>query len=215
MDFIDRDIQTYAENYSAPETEALADLNRLTQLRTLRPRMLSGHLQGRILAFLSKLAKPTNVLEIGTFTGYSAICLAEGLAPNGHIHTIEKNPEMENFCLSAFENAGVGHKITLHIGDAVALSGTLPGPWDLIFVDAHKPEYKQYVEAALPQCNPGALLIADNVLWSGKVANPDSRQNDPDTAVLHSFNQFINQHPNIDNLLLPVRDGLMLGIINP
>ena len=202
-------IEAYAENHTSGEPEILARLSRETHLRTHMPQMLSGHLQGAFLRMISRMLKPECILEIGTFTGYSAICLAEGLPLTGVLHTIEMNPEMQDFAGKYFEQAGLSHKIVMHTGNALDILPTLPGPFDLTFIDADKDRYIRYFDMALEKTRAGGWIIADNTLWYGRVLDPDAGK-DRETAGIIAFNDYVLSHPGVENLLLPVRDGLMI-----
>lgn len=208
MDFIPKDIQSYAEKYSTEEPEGLAALNRDTYVNHLYPRMLSGHLQGRLLAILSCLVKPEKILEIGTFTGYSALCLAEGLLEKGILHTIELNRENETTIKKYFNKSGYSDKIKLHFGNALDIIPTLDGMFDLVFLDADKENYVNYFELIISKVNSGGVILADNVLWNGKVTKPEEK--DKETQGIRAFNEIVNNDPRVDNVLLTVRDGLML-----
>ena len=209
MDFLDPKINSYSEEHTAPESELLAKINRDTQAKVLQPRMLSGHLQGRILATFSHMIRPERVLEIGTYTGYSAICFAEGLAKDGEIHTIDINEELEDRVRSYFRDSGKEAQIKLHIGNALEIIPALDEQWDMVFIDADKENYINYYDLVIDRVNPGGYIIADNVLWSGKVLeNPDKL--DLDTRTLKEFNTMVQKDKRVENLLLPVRDGLML-----
>lgn len=210
MEFIDQQLLEYCLNQSNNEPEVLQKLSRYTHANVLQPRMLSGHLQGRLLSFISHLVQPKNILEIGTYTGYSAICLAEGLAENGKLITIDVNPELEDVIRKFVEDAGMSDKIKFIVGDAYQVIRTLPQTFDLVFIDADKQNYKNYYDLVIDKLNPGGVIIADNVLWSGKVIDEKSLAKDKDTQLLHEFNCYIKQDSRVSNLLLPVRDGLML-----
>mgnify|MGYP001217455783 FL=1 len=210
MEFIAPEIEAYAENHTTPEANYLEELNRETNQKILIPRMLSGHLQGRVLSVLSKLQKPKNILEIGTYTGYSALCLAEGLDTEGELHTIDINEELEPISRKYFDKSPYGHQIIQHIGNALEITPTLSKKWDLVFIDADKSDYINYYNLIIENMNTGGLIICDNVLWSGKVLLEDN-QLDEDTLTLKKLNQLIQQDNRIENLLLPVRDGLMLA----
>ena len=210
MEFIAPEIEAYAENHTTPEANYLEELNRETNQKILIPRMLSGHLQGRVLSVLSKLQKPKNILEIGTYTGYSALCLAEGLDTEGELHTIDINEELEPISRKYFDKSPYGHQIIQHIGKALEITPTLSKKWDLVFIDADKSNYINYYNLIIENMNTGGLIICDNVLWSGKVLLEDN-QLDEDTLTLKKLNQLIQQDNRIENLLLPVRDGLMLA----
>ncbi len=209
MDFIAQNIIDYAERYSQDESLVLKELNRETNAKVLQPRMLSGHLQGRALSMFSKMINPQRILEVGTYTGYSAICLAEGLAPNGQLYTIDINEEIAEMANSYFKKAGVEDKITHLIGDALDIIPTLNQPWDLVFIDADKANYCNYFDATIDRLNKGGYIIADNVLWSGKVLE-EIKSGDKDTAALVEFNDKVHNDNRVENLLLPIRDGLMI-----
>ncbi|MDG1439434.1 MAG: O-methyltransferase [Flavobacteriales bacterium] len=211
MDFLDPKIEQYTLQHCEPESELLYELNRQTHLQILQPRMLSGHLQGRILSSYSKALSPNNVLEIGTYTGYSALCMAEGLKKNGTIHTIDINEELTSFTQSFLNKSKFNNQIKLHVGNALDLIPTLKLEWDLVFIDADKENYSNYFDLVIDRVRSGGWIIADNVLWSGKVLKPTDR-NDQETAALKAFNQKVHQDPRVTNLLLPVRDGMMILI---
>jgi predicted O-methyltransferase YrrM len=208
MDFLPESIEKYALKYTDLEAEYLSELQRQTHLKVLMPRMLSGHLQGRFLAMFSKLLQPKNVLEIGTYTGYSALCLAEGLAPEGRLVTIDINEELENLAKTFFEKAQMQEKIKMFVGNALEVIPNFTNSWDLVFIDADKINYQKYYELVLPQVRKGGWIIADNVLWSGKVA--DEKAQDKDTQAIRAFNEFVQQDSRVNNLLLPLRDGLLI-----
>ncbi|HEX8548812.1 MAG TPA: O-methyltransferase [Cytophagaceae bacterium] len=210
MDFIDKEILDYSENHTTAESKVLKELTRDTYANILMPRMLSGHLQGRLLSMFSKMISPTNILEIGTFTGYSAICLAEGLAHNGTLYTIEVNEELEEMILSYFEKAGISSKVKLIIGDALKIISELEVEFELVFIDAEKINYANYFNEVISKVKTGGYIIADNVLWSGKILGNQQGKLDKDTDALVKFNKFIQDSPLVENLLLPIRDGLMI-----
>ncbi|MDP1727244.1 MAG: O-methyltransferase [Bacteroidota bacterium] len=210
MDLISEAFNRYCEAHTTKESEALQKLNRYTNANVLQPRMLSGHLQGRFLSMISNMMKPAQILEIGTYTGYSAICLAEGLSENGKLVTIDVNAELEQVVRSHIALAGMEHKIQFIIGDAYQVIRTLPQTWDLVFIDADKPSYAKYFDLIIDRLRPGGCIIADNVLWSGKVLNPADLAKDKDTQALDAFNKKIQADPRVENMLLPLRDGLML-----
>lgn len=209
MSYFDPDIEEYCRAHTSPEPEILARLRRETHLKVLRPRMLSGPLQGRLLALLCRMQKARRALEIGTYTGYSALCLAEGLAPKGELHTIEANEELAPMAQRYFAEAGFSDCMHLHLGDAKTVIPTLNGPWDLIFIDADKASYPAYWKLLRPELAPGGLLMADNVLWSGKVTDPAAR--DKQTEALRAFNSAVAEAPEMEKLVLPFRDGLLLA----
>ncbi len=198
----------YCQAHSSPLDGLLRDLERETHLRTLSPQMLSGEYQGQLLRFLSLMLRPMRVLEIGTFTGYTAICMAEGLAENGKLHTIEANDELEWLIQKHVQRAGMEQKIVLHLGDAAKVVPTLNEVFDLVFLDAGKLDYPHHYEMALAKMRPGGFLLADNVLWDGKVASGNER--DETARALRAFNDFVQQDERVENLLLPLRDGLMM-----
>jgi predicted O-methyltransferase YrrM len=198
----------YCEKHSASENTLLQDLTRETHLKTLSPRMLSGHLQGRFLSLIAKLMRPQCIVEIGTFTGYATLCLAEGLAENGILHAIEANDELANFIKKYVEKAQIQEKVRLHIGEALKILPQLEAPIDLVFIDAAKREYADYYDALIDKMRIGGLIIADNVLWSGKVLE---EKKDLDTQIIDAFNKKLAQDMRVETLLLPLRDGLMMA----
>lgn len=207
MEFISNDLLKYCEQFSNPESDLLKELNRQTHLKIYQPRMLSGHLQGRFLSFISKLINPSTILEIGTYTGYSALCLAEGLKNEGKLITIDPNEETNLFAQQFFNKSDFKNKIQLFKGNAQSIIPTLNYNWDLVFIDADKKNYALYYDLVINNLKPNAIIIADNVLWSGKVLD---EQKDSDTEFIHAFNQKINNDKRLENLLLPIRDGLMV-----
>lgn len=207
MDFIPQNIAEYCEAHSQKESELLHELNRTSHLKLNASRMLSGHLQGRVLSFISKLIKPQNILEIGTYSGYSALCLAEGLASQGQLITIDPNEETNLLANSFFKRSIYANQIRLIEGNALTVIPGLAQTFDLVFIDADKKNYPAYYELVINKVHPGAVIIADNVLWSGKVVNEPM---DNDTRILHQFNQTLHHDPRVENLLLPIRDGLMI-----
>lgn len=210
MEFISNALYDYVVAHSQEEPQLLAELSRQTHLKVLQPRMLSGPLQGRFLSILSKLIQPKKILEVGTFTGYATLCLAEGLAKEGQIDTLDKNEELLDFQRSFFDRSPWGKQIHQHCGDALELIPTLEGDYDLVFLDADKKNYLNYLELLLPKIKQGGLLLSDNVLWSGKVVE-ETKKKDEDTKVLKTFNRHIAEHPELETVLLPLRDGLTLS----
>ncbi len=210
MNIIPDKINEYVEKHSQPEPELLQRLNRETWQKMIAPRMLSGHFQGRVLAMLSKLIQPKNILEIGTYTGYSALCLAEGMQPQGELHTIDINEELFDFQRKYFDASPLGTQIFQHLGNALDIIPQLDIIFDLVFIDADKSNYPNYLEAILPKLKIGSVILSDNVLWSGKVAEPVD-ENDIDTKALLRYNRLLNEHPNLETVLLPIRDGLALS----
>ena len=213
MDFIDPLIEAYALEHTEKESDLLFNLNRQTHLKVLQPRMLSGHLQGRILSFLSSAIKPKNILEIGTYTGYSALCMVEGLSKNGKLVTIDKNVELETMVKKYINDSSYKNQIEFINADAIDVIPTLNLEWDLVFIDADKENYINYFDLVIDQVKKGGWIIADNVLWSGKVLEePDKK--DKETIILQKFNEKVNQDSRVRNVLFPVRDGMMLMIKN-
>ena len=209
MNLIDEKLLYYSESFTTGETVLLADLNRETNANVLYPRMLSGHLQGRILAMISHMIKPQYILEIGTYTGYSAICLCEGLAPHGKLITIDVNEELEDMAKTYFDKSGFSSRIQQITGDAVDVITDLTTNFDLVFIDADKLNYSLYYDLVFPKLNHGGYLLADNVLWSGNILKPAHEQ-DEETKAIHAFNEKIKNDSRVENVLLPVRDGIML-----
>ena len=199
----------YLRSHSTPASEALLWLERQTHLRTNHARMLSGREQGSLLALISRLARPANILELGVFTGYSTICLAEGLAEGGTIHAVEINDELEDLILEGYRKAGIEDRVQLHFGDARAIIPTLDCSFDLVYIDANKREYTEYYRLVFDKVAPGGLILADNVLWGGKVYAPEA-PDDAHTRAVMDFNRMVANNPDVDNVLIPSRDGLML-----
>ena len=213
MDFIDPSIEAYALEHSEKESDLLFNLNRQTHLKVLQPRMLSGHLQGRILSFLSSAIKPKYILEIGTYTGYSALCMAEGLSKNGKLVTIDKNIELETMVKKYINDSYYKNQIEFINANAIDVIPTLNLEWDLVFIDADKENYINYFDLVIDQVKKGGWIIADNVLWSGKVLEePDVK--DKETIILQKFNEKVHLDSRVINVLFPVRDGMMLMIKN-
>jgi caffeoyl-CoA O-methyltransferase len=213
MELINHDIEAYAEMHTTEELPVLRQLTRETHLTQVYPRMLSGHLQGTFLRMISQMIKPWRVLEIGTFTGYSAINLAAGLTDRpsegkAMLHTIEVDPELEMIIRKYFTEAGIEEKVNLHIGQAVDILPTLNETWDLVFIDADKPNYSMYYKMVIDAVSPGGIIVADNVLWDGKVIDADTPNKD--AQGIRAFNDLVQQDPRVENLLLPLRDGLMM-----
>lgn len=198
----------YCFEHSSPQSALLEQLDRETNLKTLSPQMQSGAYQGMLLRFISQMIQPDRVLEIGTFSGYASLCLASGLRAEGLLHTIEVNDELGWLIRKYVKLAGLEKNIVLHLGDAATIVPTLPDIFDLVFLDAGKLDYLRHYEMVLPKVRPGGFLLADNVLWDGKVAAND--QKDETAQSLRAFNQFIQEDSRVENILLPLRDGLML-----
>lgn len=197
----------YLREHSSPQSEALEWIKKQTNIRTNYPRMLSGAVQGRLLTILAEISNARNVLEIGTFTGYSATCLAYGLPEDGHIDTLEINDELEDLIREGWSRAGVDGKITLHIGDARKTLATLEGPYDLVYIDANKREYSEYYDLVFDLVRPGGLILADDVLWDGKLWQ-DPVPQDKQTRGIAAFNDKVMTDPRVESVLLPIRDGL-------
>jgi len=210
MHFISQELEDYIEQHSEKEPDLLAALNKETYQKILLPRMLSGHFQGRVLSMLSKLIRPVNILEIGTFTGYAALCLCEGMQENGQLHTIDIKEELETIQRKYFDKSPWGNQIFQHLGEAMAIIPTLELKFDLVFIDADKENYLNYFELILPKMNKGGIILSDNVLWSGKVLEP-LQKNDLSTKVLLEYNELLKNDPRVETVLLPIRDGLTVS----
>lgn len=209
MDFLPEKIAEYAENHTAPEPELLQKLNRETWAKVIMPRMLSGHMQGRILAMLSKMIQPKVILEIGTYTGYSALCLAEGLTEGGKLITIDINEELHDMVVRYVGASDYRDQIQILTGDATKLIPEIDLIFDLVFIDADKENYANYYRLIFDKVRQGGIIIADNVLWSGNILKP-VHEMDIETRALHDFNEMINRDERVENVLFPVRDGLMI-----
>lgn len=210
MHFLSPELENYAASHSEDEPALLAALNRETHLKILQPRMLSGHFQGRVLSLLSKLTRPKTVLEIGTYTGYATLCLAEGLAENGIIHTIDIKEELQDFQRKYFEQSPWAWQIKQHLGSALEIIPQLDTTFDLVFIDADKENYINYFHMVVPLMNKGGIILSDNVLWSGKVLEP-VKPNDTSTKVLLEYNELLKKDPRVETVLLPIRDGLSVS----
>jgi caffeoyl-CoA O-methyltransferase len=210
MHFISQDLEDYIEQHSGKEPELLAALNKETYQKILLPRMLSGHFQGRVLSMLSKLIRPINILEIGTFTGYSALCLCEGMQENGILHTIDIKEELVDFQRKHFDKSPWGKQIVQHLGEATEIIPNLDITFDLVFIDADKENYINYFEMIVPKMNKGGVILSDNVLWSGKVLEPLNPK-DISTKVLLDYNNLLINDPRVETVLLPIRDGLTVS----
>jgi predicted O-methyltransferase YrrM len=207
MEITNEEIQHYAEKHSTAESELLKRINRETHARVLMPRMLSGHLQGRVLAMISKLVQPRWVLEIGTYTGYSSLCLAEGLREDGTIITMDINEELETQTRKYFKEAGLNSKIDYRIGNATSIIPSIEQTFDLVFIDADKESYSFYFDLIIDKVRPGGIILADNVLWSGKVLD---EKPDKDTRAILAFNKKVHEDPRVECVLLPLRDGIFV-----
>jgi caffeoyl-CoA O-methyltransferase len=211
MHFIPEKLDDYVVKHSEDEPALLKALTRETYQKILQPRMLSGHYQGRVLSMLSKLIRPKVILELGTFTGYSALCLAEGLDKNGIIHTIDINEELVDFQRSYFDKSEYGSQIIQHLGSAIDIIPTLDTTFDLVFMDADKPNYITYFHQIIDKLNPGGVILSDNVLWSGKVIEELNPQ-DVSTKIVLEYNALLKDDPRLETVLLPIRDGLTVSI---
>ena len=209
MDFLPKAIDKYTSDHSQPESDLLKRLNRETHLRILKPRMLSGHLQGRALSMISHMISPNTILEIGTYTGYSAICMAEGLTKDGKIITIDKNVELQEMVNRYFSEAGIEDNVQYLLGDAMQLIPKINEPLDMVFIDADKINYYNYFNLVFDKVRSGGFIIADNVLWSGKVVSSEKKI-DKDTQAIMDFNRLVHEDDRVENVLFPIRDGLMV-----
>jgi caffeoyl-CoA O-methyltransferase len=210
MQFLDPALDAYSETHSGIEAEYLRELTEETHRNVQMPQMISGHLQGRFLSLLSHLVQPKIIVEIGTFTGYSALCLAEGLAKGGMLHTIDIDPWLPEMVNRYVEKAGMKDRITMHHAAALEVLPKLPAPFDLVFIDADKQNYVNYLNAVVDKVRPGGLIIADNVLWSGKVLKPEAEQSDQ-TKALRAYAKAVNEDPRLKAVLVPLRDGLLVA----
>lgn len=209
MHFLPEDINQYVEQHSQQEPELLQKLQRETFQKILQPRMLSGHFQGRVLSMLAKLIRPKSILEIGTYTGYSALCLAEGMHPDGKLYTIDKNEELEDFQRKYFDLSPWGKQIHQYVGNALEIIPQIDVEFDLVFIDADKQNYPNYFDIILPKIKSGGVILSDNVLWSGKIVE-SVKKGDNDTKALLHYNKKINEDPRVETVLLPIRDGLTI-----
>ena len=209
MEFISEQLDNYVVEHTQSEPDILQQLNRETYLKVLQPRMLSGHYQGRVLSMISKILNPKTILEIGTYTGYSALCLMEGIQKEGILHTIDHNEELFSLQRKYFDKSGFGKQIIQHTGNALDIIPNLTETFDLVFIDADKENYNNYFQLVLPKMESGSVILSDNVLWSGKVLDKP-KKDDVETTALIAFNKLLNSHPKVESVLLPVRDGLMI-----
>ena len=210
MHFLDPTLEDYIDRHSQDEPELLNRLTRETHLKVVQPRMITGHYQGRVLSLLSKLTRPRHILEIGTYTGYSALCLAEGLHKEGVLHTIDVNEELFEMQRRYFDKSPYSRQIVQHTGNALEIIPTLDLEFDLVFIDAEKTEYPRYLELVLEKCGSGSIILSDNVLWSGKVIEKADPK-DKATSILQEYNALLKDHPRLETVILPVRDGLSLS----
>ncbi|WP_282134349.1 O-methyltransferase [Seonamhaeicola maritimus] len=210
MHFIPETLDNYVVAHSEDEPKLLQQLTRETYQKILQPRMLSGHYQGRVLSIISKLVNPKNVLEIGTYTGYSALCLVEGMQTSGQLHTIDINEELVDFQRKYFDKSAYGNQIIQHLGNALEIIPKLDKTFDLIFIDADKENYPNYFKVIIDKLKPGGIILSDNVLWSGKVLE-DLKPDDMDTKALIEYNKLLKDDPRIETVILPIRDGLTIS----
>jgi caffeoyl-CoA O-methyltransferase len=210
MEFIDPKLLEYCEAHTSGEDELLKKITRETQAKVLMPRMLSGHLQGKMLELFSKMLTPKTILEIGTYTGYSGICLARGLRPEGKLITLDINDELEPMVKGFFEESGLADQIDYRLGNARDIIPDLDGPFDLVFIDADKYYYGEYFDLVIDKVRPGGVILADNVLWSGKILIEEGKKTDKDTQAILDFNQKVQQDSRVENILLPIRDGVLM-----
>ncbi|MGA1226856.1 MAG: O-methyltransferase [Tamlana sp.] len=211
MYFIPEELDNYVVNHTGDEPELLQQLTRETFQKILQPRMLSGHYQGRILSMVSKLINPENILEIGTYTGYSALCLAEGMRVNGQLHTIDVNEELVDFQRKYFDKSDYGNQIFQHLGNALEIIPKLNKTFDLVFIDADKENYSNYFNLIIDKLNQGGIILSDNVLWSGKVLDTEFMKDDSSTPALIAYNKLLKDDKRVETVLLPIRDGLTIS----
>ena len=210
MHFLSEELENYAAQHTEDEPLLLQELNKRTHLNVLQPRMISGHFQGRFLSLLSKLVQPRTILEIGTYTGYATLCLAEGLHPEGVLHTIDIKEELTDLQREFFDRSGYGSQIVQHLGKAADIIPSLNTTFDLVFIDADTQNYAHYFDLVIEKMNRGGIILSDNVLWSGKVVE-EVKHNDKHTQALMAYNQKIKDDPRVETVLLPIRDGITLS----
>lgn len=210
MHFLSEELENYAAQHTEDEPLLLQELNKRTHLNVLQPRMISGHFQGRFLSLLSKMVQPRTILEIGTYTGYATLCLAEGLHPEGVLHTIDIKEELTDLQREFFDRSGYGNQIVQHLGKAADIIPSLDTTFDLVFIDADKQNYAHYFDLVIEKMNRGGIILSDNVLWSGKVVE-EVKPNDKHTQALMAYNQKIKDDPRVETVLLPIRDGITLS----
>ena len=210
MHFLSEELESYAAQHTEDEPLLLQELNKRTHLNVLQPRMISGHFQGRFLSLLSKMVLPRTILEIGTYTGYATLCLAEGLHPEGVLHTIDIKEELTDLQREFFDRSGYGSQIVQHLGKAADIIPSLNTTFDLVFIDADKQNYAHYFDLVIEKMNRGGIILSDNVLWSGKVVE-EVKHNDKHTQALMAYNQKIKDDPRVETVLLPIRDGITLS----
>ena len=210
MHFLSEELENYAAQHTEDEPLLLKELNKRTHLNVLQPRMISGHFQGRFLSLLSKMVQPRTILEIGTYTGYATLCLAEGVHPEGVLHTIDIKEELTDLQREFFDRSGYGSQIVQHLGKAADIIPSLDTTFDLVFIDADKQNYAHYFDLVIEKMNRGGIILSDNVLWSGKVVE-EVKHNDKHTQALMAYNQKIKDDPRVETVLLPIRDGITLS----
>ena len=210
MHFLSEELENYAAQHTEDEPLLLQELNKRTHLNVLQPRMISGHFQGRFLSLLSKMVQPRTILEIGTYTGYATLCLAEGLHPEGVLHTIDIKEELTDLQREFFDRSGYGNQIVQHLGKAADIIPSLNTTYDLVYIDADKQNYAHYFDLVIEKMNRGGIILSDNVLWSGKVVE-EVKHNDKHTQALMAYNQKIKDDPRVETVLLPIRDGITLS----
>ena len=210
MHFLSEELENYAAQHTEDEPLLLQELNKRTHLNVLQPRMISGHFQGRFLSLLSKMVQPRTILEIGTYTGYATLCLAEGLHPEGVLHTIDIKEELTDLQREFFDRSGYGSQIVQHLGKAADIIPSLDTTFDLVFIDADKQNYAHYFDLVIEKMNRSGIILSDNVLWSGKVVE-EVKHNDKHTQALMAYNQKIKDDPRVETVLLPIRDGITLS----
>jgi caffeoyl-CoA O-methyltransferase len=211
MEFISQELLEYCQQHTSPEDEILKHIDRETHAKVLMPRMLSGQLQGKTLELFTKMINPDVILEIGTYTGYSAVCMARGLSGKGKLITLDINDELEEMVRGFFAKAGLADKIDYRLGNALEVIPQLEGNFDMVFIDADKINYARYYDLVIDRVNQGGIILADNVLWSGKILAQSGTKIDKDTKALMDFNQMIQDDPRVENVLLPIRDGIMMA----
>ena len=211
MEFIDAALLDYCEKHTSSEDELLQKITRETRAKVLMPRMISGHLQGKMLELFTKMLNPKTILEIGTYTGYSGICMARGLSKEGKLITLDINDELEKMVRGFFEESGLADQIEYRLGNALEIIPELPGPFDMVFIDADKFNYAKYFDLVIDKVSSGGIIMADNVLWSGKILVEEGKKIDKDTQAILDFNSKIQEDPRVENVLLPIRDGVMMA----
>ncbi|MBT0811842.1 class I SAM-dependent methyltransferase [Litoribacter ruber] len=211
MEFIDPALLAYCQDHTSPEDDVLKHIDRETHARVMMPRMLSGQLQGKTLELFTKMLNPSVILEIGTYTGYSAVCMARGLSHGGKLITLDINDELEEMVRGFFAKAGLTEKIDYRLGNALELIPELEGYFDMVFIDADKINYGKYYDLVIDRMNKGGIILADNVLWSGKILGNTEKKIDKDTQALIDFNKMVQEDPRVENVLLPIRDGIMMA----